>query len=61
MSGAIAILGGCGGIGRELVTDAVKIGYEVHVIDLPQSIEAHPLDVALRASRVCESLWVYVR
>jgi len=45
MSGAIAILGGCGGIGRALVTDAVKIGYEVHVIDLPQSIEAHPLDV----------------
>ena len=45
MSGTIAILGGCGGIGRVLVNNAVKIGYEVHVIDLPQSIEAHPLNV----------------
>ena len=45
MSGIIAILGGCGGIGRVLVNNAVKIGYEVHVIDLAQSIEAHPLDV----------------
>ena len=45
MSGTIAILGGCGGIGRVLVTHAVKVGYEVYVIDLPQSIEAHPVDV----------------
>ena len=35
MNGTIAILGGCGGIGRVLVNNAVKIGYEVHVIDLP--------------------------
>ena len=45
MSGTVAILGGCGGIGRVLVTHAVRVGYEVYVIDLPQSIEAHPLDV----------------
>ena len=45
MSESIVILGGCGGIGRVLVTQAVKIGYDVHVIDLPQSIEAHPVDV----------------
>lgn len=45
MSGALAILGGCGGIGRVLVGDAVRAGYDVHVIDLPQSIEAHPPDV----------------
>ena len=32
MSGTIAILGGCGGIGRVLVNNAVKIGYEVHVM-----------------------------
>ena len=45
MSGSMAILGGCGGSGRVLVNEAVKAGYDVHVIDLPQSIEAHPLDV----------------
>ncbi|SHG67947.1 SDR family NAD(P)-dependent oxidoreductase [Marivita hallyeonensis] len=42
MSGALAILGGCGGIGRVLVAEATRAGYDVHVIDLPKSIEAHP-------------------
>lgn len=45
MSGALVILGGCGGIGRVLVADAVAAGYDVQVIDLPRSIEAHPPDV----------------
>ena len=38
MSGAIAILGGCGGIGRALVTDAVKIGYE-GACDRPTTVD----------------------
>jgi len=45
MSGNLAILGGCGGIGRVLVAEALRASYRVHVIDLPQSIEAHPPDV----------------
>ena len=45
MSGPLAILGGCGGIGRVLVSEAKHAGYDVHVIDLPLSIEAHPPDV----------------
>ena len=50
MSGALAILGGCGGIGRVLVTEAVGAGYDVQVIDLPQSIEAHPPGVPAHAA-----------
>lgn len=42
MSGALAILGGCGGIGRVLAQEAATAGFDVHVIDLPRSIEAHP-------------------
>jgi 3-oxoacyl-[acyl-carrier protein] reductase len=45
MTGVLAILGGCGGIGRQLVTEAVAAGYDVRVLDLPRSIEAHPPDV----------------
>ena len=45
MSGALAILGGCGGIGRVLVTEAVQQGYAVTVLDLPRAIEAHPPEV----------------
>ena len=41
MSKQLAILGGCGGIGRQLVLDAVQAGYEPVVLDLPRSIEAH--------------------
>ena len=32
MSESIVILGGCGGIGRVLVNQAVKIGYDVHAV-----------------------------
>lgn len=56
MSGPLAILGGCGGIGRVLVNEAARAGYDVHVIDLPQSIEAHPPDVpAVAADATSES------
>ena len=41
--GTLAILGGCGGIGRQLVQDAQTAGYRPVVLDLPRSIEAHPL------------------
>lgn len=46
MTGSLAVLGGCGGIGRVLVSEAVNAGYDVHVLDLPQSIEAHPPPVS---------------
>lgn len=45
MTKKIIILGGCGGIGRILVSHALIEGYEVHVVDLPESIEAHPPEV----------------
>jgi 3-oxoacyl-[acyl-carrier protein] reductase len=39
----LAVTGGCGGIGRHLVEAALEIGLEVAVIDLPESMERHPL------------------
>jgi 3-oxoacyl-[acyl-carrier protein] reductase len=41
MSKVLAILGGCGGIGRQLVQDAARDGWEPVVLDLARSIEAH--------------------
>lgn len=41
---SLAILGGCGGIGRTLVSEAASAGFTPYVLDLPQSIEAHPVD-----------------
>jgi NAD(P)-dependent dehydrogenase (short-subunit alcohol dehydrogenase family) len=56
MSGALAILGGCGGIGRVLVAEAAQAGYDVHVIDLPRSIETHPPEVpAIAADATSET------
>lgn len=43
MTKTLAILGGCGGIGRQLVADAQAAGWTPVVFDLPRSIEAHPL------------------
>lgn len=42
MTGPLAILGGCGGIGRALTEAAAEAGYEPIVLDLPASIAAHP-------------------
>lgn len=39
----LAVLGGCGGIGRELVKGALRREYLVAVLDLPVSLERHPL------------------
>ena len=40
--GRLAVMGGCGGIGRPLVEAATSRGLQVAVLDLPQSIERHP-------------------
>ncbi len=44
MTKRLAILGGCGGIGRQLVKDAQDAGWIPIVFDLARSIDAHPLD-----------------
>ena len=50
MTKTLAILGGCGGIGRQLVADATEEGWTPVVFDLPRSIEAHPIaGVAMHA------------
>ncbi|QBF32010.1 SDR family NAD(P)-dependent oxidoreductase [Thalassococcus sp. S3] len=41
MSGTLAILGGCGGIGRALFSAAQDAGYAPLVFDLPDSIADH--------------------
>jgi 3-oxoacyl-[acyl-carrier protein] reductase len=38
----LAVLGGCGGIGRELIAEALQRGYRVAVLDLPVSLQRHP-------------------
>lgn len=45
----VAIVGGCGGIGRAVTAAAQKLGLRVCVLDLPQSIEANPhvADIAI--------------
>ena len=43
----VAVVGGCGGIGRAVVAACREIGLRVAVLDLPQSIERHPPDANL--------------
>ena len=38
----VAVVGGCGGMGRELVRALVDTGVEVAVLDLPRSLHEHP-------------------
>lgn len=38
----VAIVGGCGGIGRAVSAVALQLGLRVCVLDLPQSIESNP-------------------
>ena len=38
----LVVAGGCGGIGRELVAQALGLGARVAVLDLAASIAAHP-------------------
>ena len=42
MGDLLAVLGGCGGIGRSVVERAREQGYDVAVLDLPASLAAHP-------------------
>lgn len=44
MEKRLAILGGCGGIGRQLVADVQEAGFTPIVFDLTRSIEAHPIE-----------------
>lgn len=39
----IAVCGGCGGIGRDVVEALTEAGAEIVVLDLPQSLERHAL------------------
>ena len=48
----LAVLGGCGGIGRGLVAAALQEGYAVAVLDLPASIERHPVPAGVRTIEV---------
>jgi len=45
----VAIVGGCGGIGRAIVAACKELDLRTAVLDLPQSIQKHPLDVELLA------------
>ncbi len=42
----VAVVGGCGGIGRAFVAAALDAGMTVCILDLPASIAAHPPPVA---------------
>lgn len=48
-TGRLALLGGAGGIGRAVQARAAADGWEVAVLDLPQSLERHPPAQAARA------------
>ncbi len=56
----LAVLGGCGGIGRGLVMAALQEDYAVAVLDLPASIERHPVPVGVTAITVdaADRSWV---
>jgi len=44
----IAVVGGCGGIGRAVVTALLDSGAQVAVLDLPQSLTRHPPPASVR-------------
>ena len=45
----VAVAGGCGGMGRTFVREAVAAGLDVIVLDLPQSIAANPPPAGVHA------------
>lgn len=45
----VAVAGGCGGMGRVFVHEAVAAGLDVVVLDLPQSIAANPPPAGVQA------------
>ena len=48
----VAVAGGCGGIGRAIVSALAKEGAHVTVLDLPRSIERHPVPSGVQAIAV---------
>ena len=48
----LCILGGCGGIGRSLVTAALAGGYEVAVLDLKAALVRHPAPTGVLAIEI---------
>lgn len=48
----LCILGGCGGIGRSLVTTAMTAGYDVAVMDLESALVRHPPPAAVLAIEI---------
>lgn len=48
----IVIVGGCGGIGRELIRSLLRQQCDISILDLPVSIERHPPPEAVRAFSV---------
>lgn len=48
----MVVAGGCGGIGRALVATACRLGIDVIVLDLPQSLASSPVPAAARAIAV---------
>ncbi len=48
----MVVAGGCGGIGRALVATACRLGIDVIVMDLPQSLASSPVPAAARAIAV---------
>ena len=48
----LCILGGCGGIGRSLVTAALADGYEVAVMDLKAALARHPVPTGVLAIEI---------
>lgn len=45
----VAVVGGCGGMGREVVRALVATGVQVTVLDLPASLAQHPAPEDVRA------------
>lgn len=48
----VAVVGGCGGMGREVVRALVATGVQVAVLDLPASLAQHPVPDGVRAFAV---------
>ena len=48
----VALLGGCGGIGRALTRRALSDGWRVTVLDLPASLDRHPPPEPISTGRI---------
>jgi nucleoside-diphosphate-sugar epimerase len=48
----IALLGGCGGIGRALIAGCIRDAYDVAVLDMKSSLARHPPPVGTVAIEI---------